>query len=109
MHKEDPTEMLLQIEMLFQKALEELRATKDTEIDCENLLELVAIYEKHYKPDVTLEKRWKEYTAEMLDILEESIEEQEDLMQNIMARNAPIKAYEKAAMVSNNSTEDEEE
>lgn len=109
MPKEESVEMMLQIEMLFQRMLEELRETKDTEVDCEHLFSLVEIYEKHYDANEVLDKRWTGYIDEILIIFEKSIKEQENLMRNTIELDAPITAYEKAAQMSRDYQDKNEE
>ena len=114
MHKQDDQDIpklqaddrLVEIELLFQTALKDLKDKKDTDVDFEYLFSLVDIYNKFYEPVTSNDKRWLGYTEEILVLLSESGEEAAMEMKKMIDMDRPVNAYQKAM---NRSSEMEEE
>jgi len=105
MHKQDTPKLqaddrIVEIELLFQTALKDLKAKKDTDVDFEHLFSLVEIYNKFYEPVESNDKRWLSYTEEILVFLSDSGEDIEMEMKQIVDMDRPMRAYQKAMNTS---------
>jgi hypothetical protein len=97
---------IVEIELLFQTALDELRKDKETDVDFERLFGLVEIYHKFYEQVESNDKRWRDYTEELLILLAESHEELSSDMKQMIDTDGPIRAYQKAVGASNKIKEE---
>ncbi len=95
-----PDDRLVEIEQLFQTALQELKDQKDTDVDFERLFGLVEIYNNFYEPVEANERRWLKYTEEILALLDDAGDVAEKAMKHMMDVDRPMKAYQKAIETS---------
>ena len=91
-----PEKHIADTELLFQKALDDLRTHGDTEVNFEHLLELAGIYNKFYEKNEIVEKRWLGYSQEIAKLLEEAEHKEEAALKQMMDADGPITAYQKA-------------
>lgn len=111
MHKPASTKLpaddrLVEIELLFQTALNELRKNKETDVDFKHLFGLVEIYHKFYEPVESNDKRWRDYTEELLSLLADSHEEVSSEIKQMIDTDKPMRAYQKAVDASHSIKEE---
>lgn len=89
-------DLLVEIEFLFQKAINELKEDNKTEIDFEYLCSLLGIYRKFYETQETNNSRWNEYTIELGDLLRKSREDAENTLKKLLESDKALTAYQNA-------------
>jgi|GEM_PF-5230089 len=101
MPKQDITQLqaddrIVEIELLFQTALNDLKEKQETDVDFEHLFSLVEIYNKFYEPVKANDKRWMGYIEEILTFLSQSAEDTEISIKQMINMDRPMRAYQKA-------------
>ena len=84
------------IEVMLQIALKDLKTKSETDINFDELSELMNEYKKFDQLNDQLMKRWEGYTSELSDILKGIVSEAEQNLKQIVDLDRPIQAYQKA-------------
>jgi len=107
MHKkEESVDRLIQIEVLFQKALDDLRTRQYTDVDFEYLDSMLDIYVKFYEPDESNIRRWDGYLEELSKLVHESRASNNMMMSKLVNLDKPMKAYQKAVAAAKLQTDE---